>query len=1078
MKHNKKFNVILVIFAILLIYVTTGPINRYMRRVLTNVSDADSNSSLKVSFKYLDSNGNKINTNDKIYVFISSQENGQGNRITLELSANEEDKKVTKIYDQNGTNKDQILSGEYNVIIAIPNGAHKNDQIKENTKFEQNNFDVYKNGDIFNGSYKLEFQDKITVKSGESTNLDIVVKSLSGTKYSSDEILSSLHLAGRFGIFARTLKLSADIESTMAVEYLERTNNQTFGLSDNNYNKLKETKETHKVVVDASYLKETGEPEADKKIVLNLVNDNKKIQTNTCVTNSEGSCSTVFNNLNSGTYSVFQVINGEEINTDKNIKQEDGSTVSINFSGSSLSLSGINDSNYNYNYIKNINNNSNEVNLEKIRDPGILVLGENELVQKYVNHQEFKNKNVIVALAGTNGYEEINFDNEFENLNKLSVNLSNAVDSGTIKVYYLTKENIKNKNIHFKSDGREYLVVNIDCTNSDNIDFEGEHYLDDVKMDNDSFLYDKSGKVIFNFYEEKDGKKVPYDGKITTKSATAGIFLAPSASVEGATGNHSGTIIAKDYDHKSGEVHQKVYPMRAKVVLLNKIVKIEQPTEPEEPKKTKVAILKVDNDTNTVQGAKMQLLNNQNEVIDEWITDKNIHEIDNLVPGQKYIVREIEAPERYQLTPDYIFTAQDTEEVQQINIIDPKIKISKSDNNGNLLPGAVLQIVDEDNNVVEEWTTNGTSHVVEKTLERGKQYKIREKDAPTGYKIALDQVFSTFNDNQDHELVMTDEPIKITFKVLKKDSSGNLLEGAELQIIDEDNNVIEEWISGNEEYTVLNKLKIGNKYKIREKSAPEGYKVADDVEFEVKETEEVQEVVIYNSKIVTIKAPLIKILKKNVQKELIPGANMQILDSDMNVVEQWISDEKEHIVQTELKVGARYILHEEEAPVGYEKAEDIEFVVSDKLEEQEVTMVDKRIKIIGEPKVIITKQDENYNILPGAELQLLDSEGKIVEEWTSGNSEYIVDAKLEVGKEYTIREVSAPKGYEQAEDITFKVEDTKEEQRIVMTDKRIRKVEGIVETLDDISKYLAIFFSATIILLGSFLVFMKINHSK
>lgn len=64
--------------------------------------------------------------------------------------------------------------------------------------------------------------------------------------------------------------------------------------------------------------------------------------------------------------------------------------------------------------------------------------------------------------------------------------------------------------------------------------------------------------------------------------------------------------------------------------------------------------------------------------------------------------------------------------------------------------------------------------------------------------------------------------------------------------------------------------------------------------------------------------------------------------------------------------------------------------------------------------------------LPGATLQVLDSKGNIVEEWTSTNEPHDIVALhdetqgLKDGK-YTLREITAPYGYDVAEDVEFEV---------------------------------------------------------
>ena len=69
-------------------------------------------------------------------------------------------------------------------------------------------------------------------------------------------------------------------------------------------------------------------------------------------------------------------------------------------------------------------------------------------------------------------------------------------------------------------------------------------------------------------------------------------------------------------------------------------------------------------------------------------------------------------------------------------------------------------------------------------------------------------------------------------------------------------------------------------------------------------------------------------------------------------------------------------------------------------------------------EVITTKVDENGNPLSGAVLQILDSEGNIVDEWTSDDKPHT--SMLYEGS-YTLHEKTAPEGYKVADDKTFTV---------------------------------------------------------
>lgn len=67
------------------------------------------------------------------------------------------------------------------------------------------------------------------------------------------------------------------------------------------------------------------------------------------------------------------------------------------------------------------------------------------------------------------------------------------------------------------------------------------------------------------------------------------------------------------------------------------------------------------------------------------------------------------------------------------------VNIQKQDENGQPIQGAQLQIIDQNNQVTETWTTDGTTH--ETSLEPG-TYTLHEQQAPTGYETSNDIVFT------------------------------------------------------------------------------------------------------------------------------------------------------------------------------------------------------------------------------------------------------------------------------------------------------------------------------------------------
>ena len=75
--------------------------------------------------------------------------------------------------------------------------------------------------------------------------------------------------------------------------------------------------------------------------------------------------------------------------------------------------------------------------------------------------------------------------------------------------------------------------------------------------------------------------------------------------------------------------------------------------------------------------------------------------------------------------------------------------------------------------------------------------------------------------------------------------------------------------------------------------------------------------------------------------------------------------------------------------------------------------------------VKLDKVDENNKKVIGAELQVVgkDADGKdvIIEGWTTNSDLHVITGKLELGKTYILKEVSAPKGYKLADPVEFKV---------------------------------------------------------
>ena len=243
------------------------------------------------------------------------------------------------------------------------------------------------------------------------------------------------------------------------------------------------------------------------------------------------------------------------------------------------------------------------------------------------------------------------------------------------------------------------------------------------------------------------------------------------------------------------------------------------------------------------------------------VSDENGHFEFDKIPYGEYIVREIEAPTGYILSDEsYPVTISEDGEIIEITAVNKPItiEISKQDIYGNELVGAEMQLENSDGKVVEKWTSDGTNHIVSK-LPVGK-YVLKEIAAPDGYVIATDIRFTVdvhgnvavenveataTSENGNSLIVMVDDTTKV--QISKQDiTTGEELPGATIQIIDKDGNVVDEWVSTTEPHFIEAELTAGEKYTLHEAAAPDGYVIANDVEFTINSDGTVTEVVMYD----------------------------------------------------------------------------------------------------------------------------------------------------------------------------------------------------------------------------------------
>ena len=447
---------------------------------------------------------------------------------------------------------------------------------------------------------------------------------------------------------------------------------------------------------------------------------------------------------------------------------------------------------------------------------------------------------------------------------------------------------------------------------------------------------------------------------------------------------------------------------------------------------------KVDMNGEELKGAKMQVLDaegnvavyqddNGKEQKAEWTSDGTSHRISRLPLGN-YTLHEEQSIRGYTLATDIPFEVTNSGVLCKVVMTNKKLIVKKLDILGNGVKKAGLEIYEvhfhEDGTKylseqpVEAWKSDGKQYDTS-YLKVGHTYRLIESKVPKGYVEAEPIDFTITDDLTDQTVTMMDKKVLVS----KVNTKITMIAGAKLEVRDSEGQVVDAWTSDGTAYPVSG-LKAGQAYTLVETEAPEGYVLADPIEFTVTKNWFADDSFeLTNTQVFMSKTDVTG------EKE-VPGATLTVTDKETGKeVDKWVSGEEPHAISG-LHVGGSYTLHEEIAAEGYVRASDIDFTVDDGFTVKTVKMIDKQVTMT---KTDVTGEKE----VPGAQMTVTEKEtGKAVDTWTSGNEAHPISG-LEVGKTYMLTEVTAPEGYAVAESVEFIVPDDGQNQTLSMKDKRV-----------------------------------------
>ena len=503
-----------------------------------------------------------------------------------------------------------------------------------------------------------------------------------------------------------------------------------------------------------------------------------------------------------------------------------------------------------------------------------------------------------------------------------------------------------------------------------------------------------------------------------------------------------------------------------------------------------VKISKVDfTDGTPLSGAKLQLLYG-NDIIETWTTDGSIKTISGLKSDVTYTLHEISAPDGYTLISDVDFMIgtdnvvtftsdisdeaeyDDTSETIELKDKKTSVKISKVDvTSQEELSGAVIEIIDEEGNVVESWTSTDTPHEIT-GLKTGVTYTLRETVAPDGYQLTTDTEFVLNDDgsvngvktttaiSKEGILLVEDAPLGVLIvnkqglynELCSEDRDATKpLEGVKFELTRPGDSVFGQVKTTDVDGIVtFSGLEPGT-YELKEIQTIDNY-VLDNQVYTVKVNADgsvsglidasgkaVENNIIINDEHRTD----ISFVKVNLgnKDEKLPGSTYGLYkkDADNKLIKiAEATTDSEGVLKFEgVLTDVEYTVRELVSPGGFYVSENpitISFrlnddgeVVIDKIDDGNGTILlsaDGGITWL-EPEIRVSflKQDLEGHNLAGAKLKVVDANGKDILSWTSTTDAYVVDGVFVAGETYSLVEVEAPEGYAIADPVSFTIEE-------------------------------------------------------
>ncbi|MEZ2716176.1 SpaA isopeptide-forming pilin-related protein [Niallia circulans] len=486
-----------------------------------------------------------------------------------------------------------------------------------------------------------------------------------------------------------------------------------------------------------------------------------------------------------------------------------------------------------------------------------------------------------------------------------------------------------------------------------------------------------------------------------------------------------------------------------------------------------VELTKVDADQQNLplSNAEFVLKDSQGNVLIEGLVTNKAGKIlvENLKPGDYQFV-EVKAPKNYDLNKQPIpFTISKSKTLADVKMVPitatneltaGAVKLTKvdTDDKNLALEGAEFELQDTEGKVLQEGLkTDEDGKIRIQGLKPGK-YQLVETKAPAYYQLNSEPITFTIEKGQAKALEVVAEnslkPGSVELTKVDADNKNLVLEGAEFELQDTEGKVLQEGLKTDEDGKILIEGLKPGKYQMVETKAPAYYQLnGKPITFAIEKGQEKVLKVTAENSLITGSVELTKV-DADQQDQYLSEAEFVLQDDNGNILfEKLVTNKEGKILVENLKPG-NYQFVEVKAPKGYVlNKKPIAFTISKSKTAADVKVVTvSAINELTPGAVELTKVDaDNKNlVLEGAEFELQDTEGKVLQEGlkTDEDGKILIEG-LKPGK-YQMVETKAPSYYQLNSDpIVFTIEKGQMKMLELMVTNKLMLGSAIVKKVDE-----------------------------